>query len=158
MLKVTTPMWVRSEEKRMPAEKKETKKRGRRKKYYQGIGRRKRSTAIVRLYEGKGPLLVNDKSIEEYFYGEKEALTYLAPFKATMQMNRFNGTVKVIGGGKVGQLGAVALGMARALLVYNPDLRSTLRKKGLLTRDPREKERKKYNLHKARRAHQYSKR
>lgn len=128
------------------------------KKFYYGVGRRKTSTATVYLYDNRGPLIVNDKPIEEYFPGEKAANFYLEPFRAGVLMDKFRGTIKVRGGGKNGQLGAVLLGIARALEAYNPELRVALRKRGLLTRDPRMKERKKYNLHKARRAHQYSKR
>jgi len=137
---------------------KEGKKKEKKKKYYSGVGRRKTSTSTVRLYDERGSLLVNGKPIEEYFPSERATYFYMEPFRAAVLMNKFSGTIKVSGGGKSGQLGAVILGIARALEKYKSDLRPALRKRGLLTRDPRKKERKKYNLHKARRAHQFSKR
>jgi small subunit ribosomal protein S9 len=127
-------------------------------KYYQAVGRRKRSSATVRLYKKKGLLLVNGKPIEEYFPGKVAETIYREPFEVTKTEGQFSGTVKIIGGGKSGQLGAVVLGVSRALVAYNEDLRSPLRQAGLLTRDPREKEPKKYFLRKARKRPQYSKR
>lgn len=127
-------------------------------KYYQAIGRRKRSSGTVRLYKKKGLLLVNGKPVEEYFPSEVERTVYMEPFRVTKTEGEFSGTVKISGGGKGGQLGAVVLGFARALVVYNEDFRSPLRQAGLLTRDPREKEAKKYFLRKARKRPQYSKR
>ncbi len=127
--------------------------------YYQGVGRRKRSTATARLFAGKGELVVNNKPIKEYFLGAAHAeVAYLAPLIATANEGKFDGTIKVSGGGVFGQLGAIKLALARALTAYNEEHQLILRKRGMLTRDPREKERKKYNLHKARRAHQFSKR
>ena len=127
-------------------------------KYYQGLGRRKRSTATARLFEGEGELLVNDTPIDEFFKSKTASSEYLSPFETTSTQGKFYGTIKVSGGGMSGQLGAVRHAISRALLAYDESHRPSLRKKGLLTRDPREKERKKYNLHKARRAHQFSKR
>jgi len=127
-------------------------------KYHQAVGRRKRSTALVRLYKEKGPLIVNGKLIEEYFPSEADKVAYLDPFYVTGTAEKFSATVKVSGGGKSGQLGAVVLGFARALIEFNESYRKPLRKAGLLTRDPREKEPKKYYLRKARKRPQYSKR
>lgn len=130
----------------------------RKERYHQAVGRRKRATATVRLYEGRGSLIVNDKPIEEYFPGETTKVAYLEPFRVTGTEGKFWGTTKVSGGGQGGQLGAVVLGFARALTLYNEKHRKPLRRAGLLTRDPREKEPKKYFLRKARKRPQYSKR
>ena len=137
------------------AEKKAKKKEP---KYYQAIGRRKRASAVVRLVKGSGPLVVNDKPIGEYFPGEPAKVAYLEPFQVTGTEGKFSGAIRVSGGGKGGQLGAVVLGFARALVVYDEKFRRPLRQAGLLTRDPREKEPKKYYLRKARKRPQYSKR
>ena len=131
--------------------------------FYSGTGRRKTSVARVWLYEkSKRPdlsgLMVNEKPIEEYFPGEKAARKYERPFQVTVMVGKFVGTIKVEGGGRSGQLDAVTHGIARALEKFNPDFRAQLKKEDLLTRDPREKERKKYWLRKARKAPQYSKR
>jgi len=126
--------------------------------YYQAVGRRKCSSAVVRLFKQGGPLLVNDKPIEEYFPGEPAKVAYSEPFRATGTERKFSGTVKVSGGGKTGQLGAVVLGFARALISYDEKFRPSLSRAGLLTRDSREKEPKKYFLRKARKRPQYSKR
>ncbi len=131
--------------------------------FYLGTGRRKRSVARVWLYEKKKKpdvvgLIVNEKPIEEFFSGEKAATKYLRPFQVTVTVGKFVGTIKVEGGGTTGQLEAVVLGIARALEKFDPDFRPALKKEGLLHRDPREKERKKYWLRKARKAPQYSKR
>lgn len=126
--------------------------------YYQAVGRRKRATATVRLFEGGSSLLVNDKSIEKYFSGGAAKMVYLEPFSVTKTEGKFSATVKVSGGGKSGQLGAVVLGFARALVVFDERYRRSLRGAGLLTRDSREKEPKKYWLRKARKRPQYSKR
>lgn len=133
-------------------------KREKKKKYYQAVGRRKRSVAEIRLYEGSGPFVVNDKPIEEYFSGDAARIAYLEPFRVTGTEGGFSGTVKVSGGGVDGQLGAVILGFARALVVCSEKHRQPLSRAGLLTRDPREKEPKKYFLRKARKRPQYSKR
>ncbi len=131
--------------------------------FYSGTGRRKRSVARVWLYEKKkkpdiAGVLVNEKPIEEYFPGPKAATKYLRPFQVTVTIGKFVGTVKVAGGGRSGQLDAVTHGIARALEKFNPEFRSALKKEDLLKRDPREKERKKYFLKKARKRPQYSKR
>jgi small subunit ribosomal protein S9 len=131
--------------------------------FYSGTGRRKTSVARVWLYEKKkkpdvSGLLVNEKPIEEYFPGDKAATKYLRPFQVTVTIGKFVGTIKVVGGGRTGQLDAVTHGIARALEKFNPEFREPLKKEGLLTRDPREKERKKYFLKKARKRPQFSKR
>ena len=127
--------------------------------YYEGIGRRKASTARVRLMNGSGQFIVNDKPLEEYFtrLGDKEAI--LAPLNtAEEDLNSIDVSVLVMGGGVTGQTDAIKLGIARALVKMNPDIRSTMRKGGYLTRDPRVKERKKPGLKRARKAPTYTKR
>ena len=119
--------------------------------------------ARVWLYEKKGKPdvegpLVNGKPIEDYFSGPKAATKYLRPFQVTVTVGKFVGTIKVEGGGMSGQLDAVTHGIARALEKFNPEFRPALKKEGLLHRDPREKERKKFWLRKARKRPQYSKR
>jgi small subunit ribosomal protein S9 len=127
-------------------------------RYYQGTGRRKSATARVRLYPGDGTIIVNDKPVEEYFSRKRDILHLSEPFRVTDTQDGFDVTVKVKGGGICGQAGAVRHGIARALLEVDPNLRPTLRKSGLLTRDPRAKERKKPGLKRARKAPQYTKR
>jgi len=127
-------------------------------RYYQGTGRRKSATARVRLYPGDGTIIVNDKPVEEYFSRKRDILHLSEPLRVTDTQDGFDVTVKVKGGGIYGQAGAVRHGIARALLEVDPNLRSTLRKSGLLTRDPRAKERKKPGLKRARKAPQYTKR
>ena len=126
--------------------------------YHYGTGRRKTSVARVRLYPGTGDIVINDKPLEEYFVREVDRFQVRAPLRAASMLDQFNVMVKVRGGGIAGQAGAVRHGIARALLVANPDLRPVLRKEGLLTRDPRQKERKKPGLKRARKAPQYTKR
>jgi small subunit ribosomal protein S9 len=126
--------------------------------YYEGVGRRKRASARVRLYPGEGNVVVNDKPAEEYFSRERDVLHLLEPLKVTGTVDTFNVSVKVQGGGVSGQAGAVCHGIARALLAANPNLRPVLRKAGFLTRDARKKERKKPGLKRARKAPQYTKR
>jgi len=127
--------------------------------YYEGIGRRKESTARVRLMNGAGVFIVNKKPVEAYFTRLGDLETILAPLEAAGE-NRsvMDITVLVKGGGVTGQTDAVQLGVARALLKMNPDLRPTMRKGGFLTRDPRIKERKKPGLKRARKAPTYTKR
>ncbi len=127
--------------------------------YYEGIGRRKESTARVRLMSGSGGFIVNDKPIEDYFtrLGDKESI--LGPLEAAgMERATFDVTVKVQGGGVTGQTDAVQLGLARALVKMNGELTAPLRKGGFLTRDARVKERKKPGLKRARKAPTYTKR
>jgi small subunit ribosomal protein S9 len=127
--------------------------------YYEGVGRRKAATARVRLYPGgEGNFVVNDRPLDEYFVRGGDVLHLLQPLKATGLEGRFSISVKVMGGGIRGQAGAVQLGIARALLEADPDLRPVLRKGGYLSRDARVKERKKPGLKRARKAPQYTKR
>jgi small subunit ribosomal protein S9 len=127
--------------------------------YYEGLGRRKVATARVRLLPGEtNVFVVNDKPFEEYFVREVDKVTVLSPLKVTGMEGRFGLSVKVNGGGVTGQADAVKLGIARALLKVDPDYRKRLRQYGLLTRDPRAKERKKPGLKRARKAPQYTKR
>lgn len=127
--------------------------------YFYALGRRKSATARVRLMGGKGAITVNDVSAEEYFAGSKLILTELQkPFAAVDAVNKFDVTVKVVGGGHVGQADAIQLGIAKALAVMNEDLRGTLRKAELLGRDPRVRERKKFGLKGARKQRQFTKR
>jgi len=128
-------------------------------RYYEGLGRRKTATARVRLFpDGEGAIVVNDRPLNEYFPSEWDVLHMTEPLKVTGTAEGFDVTVRVKGGGMSGQAGAVRLGIARALLKVDPDLRSVLRKEGFLTRDAREKERKKPGLKRARKAPQYTKR
>jgi small subunit ribosomal protein S9 len=127
-------------------------------KYYHGTGRRKSAVARVRLYPGTGSIVINDKPADEYFSRDVDRMQVREPLNVTSLMEQFNVMVKVEGGGVSGQAGAVRHGIARALLSANPELRKTLRDHGFLTRDPREKERKKPGLKRARKAPQYTKR
>jgi len=127
--------------------------------YYEGLGRRKTSTARVRLYpDGDGQILVNGKPYQEYFCREMDWQAVRDSFEATETLGDFNVTVQARGGGVTGQSEAVRMGVARALLKVNPDHRPVLRHAGFLTRDPRMKERKKPGLKRARKAPQYTKR
>jgi small subunit ribosomal protein S9 len=127
--------------------------------YYEGVGRRKTATARVRLFPGgDGTVVVNERPLDEYFARDAAIIHLVEPFKVTDTENRFNVSVNVKGGGISGQAGAIRLGIARALLKVDPDLRPILRKGGFLTRDARAKERKKPGLKGARKAPQYTKR
>jgi len=127
--------------------------------YYEGLGRRKTSSARVRLHpDGTGQIVVNGKPYQEYFGREADWRSVSAPLETTQTEGRFDVTVLVQGGGITGQSGAIQMGMARALLEVNPDFRPVLRKGGHLTRDARMKERKKPGLKRARKAPQYTKR
>jgi len=126
--------------------------------YFQGTGRRKTSIARVRLVPGDGNVIVNGKPLEDYFGKDSAADRALLGFQVTGTARRFNAMVKVEGGGHSGQIGAIAHGVARALLQADPEQRAALRKAGLLTRDPRAKERKKPGLKRARKAPQFTKR
>ena len=127
--------------------------------YYEGLGRRKAATARVRLHlDPEVGFVVNEKSLDEYFTRTVDQVDVLEPLKVCDTEGRFGVTVKVMGGGVTGQAGAVRLGIARALLKVDPELRKTLRQHGMLTRDPRAKERKKPGLKRARKAPQYTKR
>jgi small subunit ribosomal protein S9 len=126
--------------------------------YFYGTGRRKSAVARVRLYPGTGVVIVNGKPMEELFVRPLHRLTILQPLTVTEAQERFNAQVKVAGGGITGWAGAIAHGIARALVVSDENLKAVLRRHGLLTRDPRAKERKKYGLKRARQAPQYTKR
>jgi small subunit ribosomal protein S9 len=125
---------------------------------YLGTGRRKNAVARVRMQPGDGKVQVNDKDLLEYFRRETLKMDILQPVELTEMMGKFDFFVTVFGGGLSGQAGAVRLGIARALINYSEDFRSPLRRAGFLTRDPREKERRKYGLAKARKRYQFSKR
>ena len=123
-----------------------------------GTGRRKKSIARVRLLPGKGNIVINGKSIDEYFGLDTLKMIVRQPLVVTDTVAKFDVFVNVQGGGFTGQAGAIRHGISRALLVADADYRSSLKKAGFLTRDPRMKERKKYGLKGARRAPQFSKR
>ena len=125
---------------------------------YFGTGRRKSSVARVILSSGKGTFLVNGRPFEDYIPSPATRLDVLQPLALTENEGRFDISVNVYGGGLTGQAGAIRLGITRALLELNPELRQVLKPAGLITRDPRSKERKKYGLKAARRAPQFSKR
>ena len=123
-----------------------------------GTGRRKNAIARVRLQAGEGRITVNDKDPLAYLGRRVLEMAALAPLRVTGTQRKFDVSVKVVGGGSSGQAGAIAHGIARALCRYDPDYRTPLKKAGLLTRDARMKERKKYGLKRARKAPQYTKR
>jgi small subunit ribosomal protein S9 len=125
---------------------------------YYGTGRRKTSTARVFLRPGSGTITINRKPIEASFPTETLRLVIRQPLVVSETVERFDVLATTSGGGVAGQAGALRLGIARALVDYNGDLKSALRKAGLLTRDPRAKERKKYGLAGARKRFQFSKR
>ncbi|WP_105316943.1 30S ribosomal protein S9 [Thermus tenuipuniceus] len=125
---------------------------------YYGTGRRKEAVARVFLRPGSGKVTVNGQDFQDYFQGLVRAVAALEPLRAVDALGRFDAYITVKGGGKSGQIDAIKLGVARALLRYNPDYRAKLKPLGFLTRDARVVERKKYGKHKARRAPQYSKR
>ena len=127
-------------------------------RYYEAVGRRKRSVARVRLYPGEGEIVINGKSLRDYFGRPQDWTSVTGPFKVTNNEGRFNLSVLVNGGGITGQSEAIRHGVARALLVADPGSKAVLRRAGFLTRDPREKERKKPGLKRARKAPQYTKR
>jgi small subunit ribosomal protein S9 len=127
--------------------------------YFYALGRRKAATARVRLQGGKGNIVVNGKPAAEYFAGSQLLLGELnQPFTALQQENKYDITVVVTGGGHAGQVDAIRLGIAKALAAMNEDLKSTLKRADLLSRDPREKERKKFGLKGARKQRQFTKR
>ena len=126
--------------------------------YFYGTGRRKKSVARVRVYAGTGKIIINDRSIDDYFGLDTLKLIVRQPLELTGTTEKFDIVCRVAGGGVTGQAGAIRHGVSRALLEFNPELRPALKKAGFLTRDPRMKERKKYGLKGARRAPQFSKR
>lgn len=128
-------------------------------KYVYGLGRRKAATATARLYKGKGEMTINGKPALEYMSGNK---TYLAeitdPLAIAEKQKEYDITILVKGGGLAGQVDAIKLAISKALVLEAPDLRPMLKKVGMMKRDPREKERKKYGLRSARKKEQFSKR
>lgn len=129
------------------------------KKYTYGLGRRKSATATVRLYKGKGEITINGKPALEYLSGNKTQLAEITdPLAIAGKQKEYEITVVAKGGGLAGQVDAIKLAISKALVVEMPDLRPVLKKAGLTSRDPREKERKKYGLRSARRKEQFSKR
>ncbi len=127
--------------------------------YYEGVGRRKEATARARLYpQGSGSVLVNDKPVNEYFSREVDLIAVHAPLKLTGADARFNVSIKVKGGGITGQAEAARMAIARALLEVDPEYRLMLKTAGYLSRDAREKERKKPGLKRARKGPTYTKR
>ena len=125
---------------------------------YYGTGRRKTSVARVYLRPGGGDIKINRRTFENYFPNETLQMIIRQPLKLTETAGKFDILVNVDGGGAAGQAGAVRHGITRALLEYNPDFRGSLKKAGLVTRDPRKKERKKYGQKGARKRFQFSKR
>jgi len=123
-----------------------------------GTGRRKSAVARVYIKPGKGDIVVNGKPVDEFFSRETGRMVVRQPLELTENTGRFDIQVNVTGGGESGQAGAVRHGITRALIDYDPALKSPLKKAGLVTRDAREVERKKVGLHKARRRKQFSKR
>jgi len=128
------------------------------KTYFHGTGRRKSAVAQVRLLPGKGAIVINGTPLEELFPHLEQRRTVLQPLLVTEALGKYNAIVKVAGGGLSGQTGAISHSIARALVASNDSLRPVLRQYGLLTRDPRVKERKKPGLKRARKAPQYTKR
>jgi small subunit ribosomal protein S9 len=125
---------------------------------YYGTGRRKTSTARVYLRPGAGEVKINRKSFEQYFPNETLRMIIRQPLQLTETVNKFDILVNVVGGGPAGQAGAIRHGITRALIEFNTDLRPALKHAGLVTRDPRIKERKKYGQKGARKRFQFSKR
>ena len=126
--------------------------------YFSGTGRRKTSIAQVRLTKGEGVVIINGKPLEENVARKVLQDVILQPLKLTNTSNQYNAVVKVEGGGISGQAGAISHGISRALVKADENLRPVLKRNGMLTRDPRMKERKKYGLKRARKAPQYTKR
>ncbi len=125
---------------------------------FYATGRRKTSAARVFITTGSGKVTVNGKTLDEYMPTPTSRMTVLLPFSLTDTRNQYDARVTVVGGGVTGQSEAIRHGVARALTILNPELRGLLKKAGLLTRDSRMVERKKYGKHKARRSTQFSKR
>jgi len=127
--------------------------------YFYGLGRRKSSTARVRLQGGKGAITINGQPADQYFAGSKSLLAKLQqPFVTLDNVNKFDVSAVVSGGGHDGQAEAIRLGISKALVAVNEDFKSTLKRADLLGRDPREKERKKFGLKGARKQRQFTKR
>lgn len=127
-------------------------------KYFTGVGKRKTAIARVFLREGTGQMTVNTRTLEDFFKRPTSRMVIEQPLNLTQLVGKFDIKVNVIGGGLSGQAGAIRHGITRALLQYNPELRPVLKVAGLITRDPRKKERKMYGLKSARARFQFSKR
>jgi small subunit ribosomal protein S9 len=125
---------------------------------YKATGRRKRSVAQVKMVPGQGKITINERTCEDYLCRPTLVMQVKRPFELTATVGKYDITAKVDGGGIAGQAGALTLGISRALLLASQEMRPTLKTNGLLTRDPREKERKKYGQKKARKRFQFSKR
>lgn len=125
---------------------------------YYGTGKRKTSVARVWMKPGTGKIVVNDKSLDDYFGRATSKMIIMQPLELTENVDKFDISVNVNGGGMSGQAGAVRHGITKALMEFNAELRGSLKKAGLVTRDPREKERKKYGQPGARKRFQFSKR
>ncbi|MFH1571468.1 MAG: 30S ribosomal protein S9 [Gemmatimonadota bacterium] len=125
---------------------------------YEATGRRKTSVARVRMHSGSGSITMNGRSLDEYLRRGTLEMILVQPLQLTDSRERFDIVISTRGGGLRGQAGAASLGIARALVQYDPNLRATLKQAGFLTRDPREKERQKYGLAGARKRFQFSKR
>lgn len=150
---------VKTKSTKKPVVKKEPAKAKKSKKYFEAVGRRKTSIARVRMWEDvTGTISVNGKDYKDYFPTEDLATVSNAPLRKIKMLERFRVSVLTYGGGAMGQAEAMRHGLARALVKFDPDLRTRLKKSGYLKRDPRKKERKKYGLKKARKAPQWSKR
>jgi small subunit ribosomal protein S9 len=145
-LRSNRPRWIFEGRNRMATEQ------------FYGTGRRKSSTARVYMTKGNGQIMVNGQPLDEFFGRETARMVVRQPLERLELTDQFDINCKVKGGGTTGQAGAIRLGLSRALLEYDEELRKPLRAAGLLTRDAREVERKKVGLHKARKATQYSKR
>lgn len=127
--------------------------------YYYALGRRKSSTARVRLMPGKGTITINQIPVHDYFSGSKYLLSMIEKPLSIVDMNgKHDISVSVSGGGHNGQVEAIRLGIAKALVAFKPELKATLKKAEMLTRDSREKERKKFGLRSARKQRQFTKR
>lgn len=126
--------------------------------YYYAVGRRKNAIARVRLMTGNGTIVVNGKPLEQYFPRQALQILVQQPFQVIESPGKYNVAITVVGGGVTGQAGAIRHGISRAITVMDEKLKPTLRKAGLITRDARIKERKKYGLKRARKAPQYTKR
>ena len=127
-------------------------------RFFEAVGRRKTSTARVRMYKGSGENIINNKPLSSYFQTPELQQIVATALKITDYFDKFIISAKVKGGGMVSQAEAVRHGIARALVLFDPELRKTLKKAGFLTRDPRMRERKKFGLKRARRARQWRKR
>lgn len=128
------------------------------KAYFYALGRRKSATARVRVSVGTGKIIINDKQAESYLENSQSLLYNLATPQRIVENNKLDVSAKVSGGGKNGQVEAIRLGIAKAMVLMNEDLKSTLKRADLLGRDPREKERKKFGLKGARKQRQFTKR